>query len=104
MTRITDTKSKRRLPAKLAAGLAISAFLVLGTLVPSASAQVVYGGPYYSAPAYGGPYYSPPPVVYAAPYNSPYYAPYYAPPPVVYGPTIGIGLPFISIGGGGRRR
>ena len=100
MTRIFDIKSKRRLPAKLAAGLAISALLVGGTFVASAGAQVVYGAPYYSAPAYGGPYYSPPPVVYAAPY----YAPYYAPPPVVYGPTIGVGLPFISIGVGGRRR
>jgi len=80
MTCTVDSKSKRRLPAKLAAGLAISAFLVLGTFVASASAQVVYGGPYYSAP----------PVVYAAPY--------YAPPPVVYGPAVGVNLPGVSIG------
>ena len=90
MTCISDSKSKRRLPAKLAAGLAISAFLVLGTFVASASAQVVYGGPYYSAP----PVYGPPPVVYAAPYS----APYYAPPPVVYGPAVGVNLPGVSIG------
>jgi hypothetical protein len=80
MTRIFDTKSNRRLPVKLAAGLAISALLVGGTFVASASAQVVYGSPYYS----------PPPVVYAAPY--------YAPPPVVYGPAIGVNLPGVSIG------
>ena len=39
MTCTIDSKSKRRLPAKLAAGLAISAFLVLGTFVASAGAQ-----------------------------------------------------------------
>jgi hypothetical protein len=96
MTRIIDTESKRRLPAQLAAGLAVSALLAVGAFVAPAGAQVVYGAPYYG-PA---PVYSPPPVVYA----QPYYAPYYAPPPVVYGPTIGIGLPFIGIGVGGRRR
>jgi len=36
MTCIIDTKSKRHLSAKLAAGLAISAVLMLGTFVASA--------------------------------------------------------------------
>ncbi|MEI8395818.1 MAG: hypothetical protein WCF85_13845 [Rhodospirillaceae bacterium] len=39
MTCVNDNKMQRRLSAKLAAGLALSAFLVLGTLVASASAQ-----------------------------------------------------------------
>ena len=44
MTCIIDTKSRRHLSAKLAAGLAISAFLVLGTFVASASAAEHGGG------------------------------------------------------------
>jgi len=44
MTCIIDTKSKRHLSAKLAAGLAISAFLVLGTFVAAASAAQHGGG------------------------------------------------------------
>jgi hypothetical protein len=38
MTHITDTRSKRR-PAKLAAGLALAALLLLGPLVATASAE-----------------------------------------------------------------
>lgn len=97
MTCIIDTKSKRRLPAKLAAGLAISAVLVLGTLVVSASAQERRddrrGDEYRGDRGYGwgGGYYAPPPVVYASPYA-------YPPPPVVYGPAIGITVPGINIG------
>ena len=98
MTCIIDTKSKRRLPAKLAAGLAISALLVLGMFVASASADEYRGdrGDYrggdrggdrgHHSCCYGGGYYAAPPVVYA---------PYYAPPPVVYGP--GIYLPGLNI-------
>jgi len=94
MTCIIDAKSKRRLPAKLAAGLAISALLVLGTFVASASADEHRGdrGDYRSGDrghyscCYGGGYYAAPPVVYA---------PYYAPPPVVYGP--GLYLPGLNI-------
>ncbi|MGA2089127.1 MAG: hypothetical protein ABSG66_09430 [Stellaceae bacterium] len=93
MTCIIDTKSKRRLPAKLAAGLAISALLVLGTFVASASADDHRGdrGDYrgdrgHGSCCYGGGYYAAPPVVYA---------PYYAPPPVVYGP--GVYLPGLNI-------
>ncbi len=39
MTRIIDTKSSRPLSAKLAAGLAISAMLALGTSAGSANAD-----------------------------------------------------------------
>jgi len=105
MTYIIDTKSKRHLPAKLAAGLAISAFLVLGTFVASANADEHHqgarghaghrhvadyrGGRGYGG-GWGGGYYGSPPVVYGAPY--------YYPPPVVYGPGIGITLPGVAIG------
>jgi len=92
MTCIIDTKSKRHLSAKLAAGLAISAFLVLGTFVASASAEERRGddrrgGDYRGDRghgAWGGGYYPAPPVVYGSPY--------YYPPPVVYGPGISIGI------------
>jgi hypothetical protein len=64
MTWIIDTKSKRHLSAKLAAGLVISAMLGLGTFAGSASAQEYRGGysgyyyhnwngGYYRAPAGG---------------------------------------------------
>ena len=86
MTRIIGTTSKRRLSAKLAGGIAISALLALGAFATPASAdwRNDRDGRYSN-----GPYYNAPPVVY----GSPYYA-----PPVVYGPSIGISLPFISIG------
>ncbi len=48
--------------------------------------------------------YRAPPVVYGSRYHNGYYgsgyhdSPYYYPPPVVYGPSIGISLPFVSIG------
>ena len=98
MTCTIDTKSKYRLSAKLAAGLALSAFLVLGTFVAPASARDDHrggdrhGGDHrdYRGHGRGGGYYAPPPVVYGSPY--------YSPPPVVYGPAIGINLPGISIG------
>lgn len=96
MTCIDHSQSKRRLSAKLAAGLALSVFFALGTLAVPASAQGRrddhrgdrgHGN-------WGGGYYPAPPVVYAAPQ----YAPYYAPPPVVYAPGIGISLPGVNIG------
>lgn len=97
MTRIIDTTSKRRLSAKLAAGLAITALLALGTSAGPANAR-----PYNHY--YSGGYYRAPPVVYGSPYRgryygSPYYggSPYYYAPPVIYGPGIGISLPFIGI-------
>jgi hypothetical protein len=99
MTRIIDTKSKRRLSAKLAAGLAISAMLALGTFAGSANAddgRGAYRGYHHH---YNGGYYRAPPVVYGSRYGSSYYgAPYYYPPPVIYGPGIGLNLPGVSIG------
>ena len=117
MTCIIDTKSNRHLPAKLAAGLAISAFLVLGTFVASASAENWdaqhraeknrgqhadghrgdhdRGGGYYGGGGYysGGGYHG----GYGSPYDGYYGSPYYSPPPVVYGPGIGITLPGVNI-------
>ncbi len=97
MTRALDAKSKRHLSAKLAAGLAISAFLALGTFVPSAAAGEHRGDhrgrdhrDERRPGGWGGGYYPAPPVVYGTPY--------YYPPPVVYGPAIGITLPGVSIG------
>jgi hypothetical protein len=102
MTWIIDTVSKRRLSARLAAGIAISAILAFGTFAGSARAGETGGGYYHY---YNGGYYSAPPVVYGSPYGgayygSPYYngSPYYYAPPVVYGPSVGVSLPFIGIG------
>ncbi|HVC56877.1 MAG TPA: hypothetical protein VND95_13030 [Stellaceae bacterium] len=98
MTETIDTASKRRLSAKLAAGLAISAMLALGTSAVPAHARAYH---HY----YNGGYYRAPPVVYGSRYGygyygSPYYggSPYYYAPPLVYGPSIGINLPGLSIG------
>ena len=90
MTRITNTKSKCRPSAQLAAGLVISAALALGMFAASAGAEE-HRGDYHHA--WNGRYYQAPPVVYGGYYGSPYYA-----PPVVYGPAIGISLPFVNIG------
>jgi hypothetical protein len=100
MTCIFDTSPKRRLSAKLAAGIAFSTLLVLGTFVATASAQPHRddhrGGDHRDdrgrGDRGGGGYYPAPPVVYAAPYPAPYY------PPVVYGPAVGIYMPGIAIG------
>jgi hypothetical protein len=98
MTWIIDTKSKRRLSAKLAAGLVISAILALGIFAGSASAQWGGGRRYHH---WNGGYYPAPPVVYGSQYGSSYYGydndPYQYPPPVVYGPGIGINLPGVGI-------
>jgi hypothetical protein len=97
MTKIIHTASRRRLSAKLAAGLAISAMLALGTSAVPADARTYN---HY----YNGGYYRAPPIVYGSPYRggyygSPYYggSPYYYAPPVIYGPGIGISLPFINL-------
>ena len=97
MTRSIDTTSKHRLSARLAAGIAISAMLALGTFAAPASADWNgdYRGGYHN---WNGGYYAAPPVVYGSPYGNGYYgSPYYA-PPVVYGPGIGINLGGIGIG------
>jgi len=94
MTRSINTTSQR---AKLAAGIAISAMLALGTSGAPANARAYH---HY----YNGGYYRAPPVVYGSRYRSSYYgspyyggSPYYYAPPVVYGPGIGISLPFVGI-------
>jgi hypothetical protein len=93
MTWFIDNTSKRRLPAKLATGLAVAALLVLGAGVASARDDGHRGGDHRGG--YGhwnGGYYRAPPVVYGGGYAPGYYA-----PPVVYGPGIGIGLPGINL-------
>jgi len=100
MNPIMATKSKRRLPAKLAAGLAIASVLLLGTFVlPAGAAEHrddrrgdEHRGDrgHHGAWGGGGGYYPAPPIVYG---NPGYY-----PPPVVYGPAVGIALPGVNIG------
>jgi hypothetical protein len=95
MTCSIDTKPTRRLPAKLAAGLFISAALALGSFASPAEAD--WNGTYYQPEHhhdhyYNGGYYRAPPVVYGSPYGQTYYgSPYYV-PPVVYGPGIGFNI------------
>ena len=96
MTRSIDTTSKHRLSARLAAGIAISAMLALGTFAAPASADWNgdHGGYRHN---WNGGYYRAPPVVYGSPYGGGYYgSPYYA-PPVVYGPSVGINLGGVGI-------
>jgi len=95
MARIIDARSKRRVSARLAAGVAISALLVLGTFAAPAGADEHRGGDRdhrgdRGHEGWNRGYSSPPPVVYGTPY--------YAPPPVVYGPAVGIYLPGVNIG------
>ncbi len=100
-----DIKLQRYLPARFAAGLAISTFLALGALVPSVSAQE--RGDHQNWSERGNQqgwdhrggwrhddweqrhYHRVPPVVYGSPY--------YYPPPVFYGPTFGLNLPGLSV-------
>jgi hypothetical protein len=82
MTRIINAQSKRRRPARLAAGLVIAAMFALGTFAGSASAQDRRGEYREGHHHWTGGYYRAPPVVY-------YGSPYYYPPPVVYGPGPG---------------
>jgi hypothetical protein len=100
MTCTIDTRPKRHLSAKLAAGIALSAVLALGTFVASAGAQPHRddhrGGERHDDRGRGhwggrdGGYYAAPPVIYGGPA--------YYPPPVVYGPAIGIYVPGVTIG------
>jgi hypothetical protein len=94
-----DTTSKRRLSAKLAAGLAISVLLFLGAGIGTARADDDHRGRggwerqenHHENGHWTGGYYRAPPVVYAAPG-------YYAPPPAVYyGSGIGVTLPGINL-------
>ena len=94
MTRIIDTKSKRRRSAKLAAGFVISAMLALGTAAVPANAEWDSNHREHHHHWNGG-YYRAPPVVYGSRYHSSYYGSPYHYPPVVYGPGFGINLPGI---------
>jgi hypothetical protein len=82
MTWINGNTPKRRLSAKFAGGLAVSAWLALGAFAGSANADEYgdHGG--YHQHNWNGGYYHAPPVVYGSPYGNSYYgAPgYYAPP------------------------
>ena len=75
MTWIIDTKSKRRLSAKLAAGLAISAMLAVGTF--AGCAVRARGGDgdiqQWVLPQLERRVLRAPPVVYGSPYGSSYY-------------------------------
>jgi len=103
MTRIIETSVRRHLPARLAAGLAISALLLLGPLAASARADDHnndHRGSWdhnndRNNNYWGGSYYVAPPVYYGPRYYS---QPSYYPPPAVYAPGIGIQLPGVSIG------
>ena len=95
MTSIIDACPERRVSARLMAGVAISALLLLGTFVTPAGADDHRGGDRDRHDDRGHAdwnrgYYSAPPVVYGTPY--------YAPPPVFYGPAVGVYLPGVSIG------
>ena len=92
MARIIDAGSKRRVLARLGAGVALSALLVLGTFARPAGADEHRGGDrdHHDDRGHDGGnrgYYAPPPVVYGTPYNYGYRA-----PPVVYGGEPGINI------------
>jgi hypothetical protein len=94
MAWIIDSNSRRRLSARIAGGLALSAILLLGAFVTPAEAGHRGGGwghgggGYYRGGGWNRGYYAPP-VVYGSPY---YGSPYYYPPPVIYGPGIGVNI------------
>ncbi len=96
MTWIIDTISSCPPPARLVAGVAISAMLALGTFAASANAQ--WGGHNREyRHNWNGGYYRAPPVVYGSRYGSSYYgSPNYYPPPIVYGHS-GVRLPGINV-------
>ncbi len=98
MTSIIAKRPERRGSVRLATGVAIAAFLVLGTLAAPAGAEEHHRGGGWDHhrgdrghEGWNRGYYRPPVVDY-------YGGPYYAPPPVVYGPSVGIYLPGLSIG------
>jgi len=97
MTWTNGTKPKRRFSAKLAAGLALSAMLSLGTFAVPAYADGDGDGDNNHREHrhnWNGGYYAAPPVVYGSPYGQSYYGDpyYYYPPPVVYGPSVGFSI------------
>ena len=96
MSSTRNTKLTQRRSARLAAGVAISALLALGTFAGAAQARVDHDGDRGYQQNWNNSYYNAPPVVYGGYYGNGYG--YYAPPPVVYGSGVGISLPGISIG------
>jgi len=91
MTWTNETKPRRRFSAKLAAGLALSAMLSIGTFaVPAYAAGD--GDHHEGRHNWNGGYYEAPPVVYGSPYGPSYYGEPYYPPPVVYGPGVGFSI------------
>jgi len=95
MTRIIDTRSKRRPSAMATTGIVLSALFAFGSLAVSASADNDWRGRGHGRGYnnnWNGGYYRAPPVVYGSPYGPSYYGtPYYA-PPVVYGPAPGFNI------------
>jgi hypothetical protein len=100
MTWNIDTTSKRRRSVTLAAGLAISALLAVGTFAAPANAERDgdRDGNREHHHNWNGGYYNAPPVVYGSRYGSSYYGSSYYAPPVIYGPGVGISLPGVNIG------
>jgi hypothetical protein len=93
MTRI-ETKSKRHLSAKFAAGLAVSAFLLLGGLAAPASAENRSGGSGDHPTVVYADYYGYGQQQYYRPYSYGYGQPqYYRQPSYGYGYGYGYGQP-----------
>jgi hypothetical protein len=103
MTHVIEAKSKRRLLATLAAGLAFSALLSVGTFVASAMADEFqtdihswHRNDELGNGRWGGIHYvAPPPVAYNVPYTG---TPSKYPPLVPYVPGFGISLRGGNIG------
>jgi hypothetical protein len=88
-----NTNSERRLPARLGAGLVLSAMFASGAFVGAANADGRWDGHRDHYRSWNGGYYRAPPVVYGSPYASSYYGrPTYYPPPIVYGPGVGLNI------------
>jgi len=89
MTLVIDTRSKRRSPAVLTAGVLLTAALAFGTFAGSASAEERgWEHREYRHHHWNGGYYRAPPVIYEQ------QQPYYYSPPVVYGPGVGLNFNF----------
>jgi hypothetical protein len=92
MARIIDTKSNRRLSAKLTAGILLSGMFAFGALAGSANADEHWRANRGYDHNWNGGYYRAPPVVYGSPYGSSYYGTRYYAPPVVYGGAPGLSI------------
>jgi hypothetical protein len=90
MASTIDTRLARRLSARLAVGLALSAVFAAAAIVGTANAQPRWEGNSYHN--WNGGHYRAPPVVYGSPYGQSYYGSTYRQPPVVYGPGVGLNI------------